>query len=258
MAALDDVGVGRDARGALDVLENHSSIGGGRSIERVVRGQVRGGDCSLGSRRTVVGKDSSEPAQEIEKSIRLKAMSFNLDTPYYPIPGAQPEPAFGAIMEILLKTRLKLHLETSREWYDEDVNAYLAGLLVSYINPSYLQAISEVLSEYDIDVFQAVAQAEDRYHAYWIYKVNADDLLVSTGLFRKFEKESKGELVRMKRYYSSASEYQKKMYGKPTAVGEIQTKLADRSERYLAILAGARQDYLHFLAPFPLDHWKKF
>ncbi|MBI3615589.1 MAG: hypothetical protein HY211_03620 [Candidatus Omnitrophica bacterium] len=174
-------------------------------------------------------------------------MSFDLDTPYYQIPGSHPEATFGAIMEILLKTRLKLHLETNRELYDEDVNAYLAGLLVSYIDPQYLHAISEVLSAYDIDIFQAVARTEDRYQAYWIYKVNADDLLISVGLFRKFEQQPKGQLVRMKRYYSSASGYQRKIYGKTTAVGEIQTKLAEWTERYLAILAGARQDYMHFV-----------
>ncbi len=174
-------------------------------------------------------------------------MSFSLDTPYYQIPGSKPEATFGAIMEILLKTRLKLHLETNRELYDEDVNTYLAGLLVSYIDPQYLQAVSEVLSQYDIDIFQAVTNAEDRYQAYWIYKVNADDLLVSLGLFRRFQQESKGQLLRMKRYYSSASEYQRRIYRKPTAVGEIQTKLAEWTERYLAILDRARQDYLHFV-----------
>lgn len=174
-------------------------------------------------------------------------MSFRLDTPYYQIPGSQPEATFGAIMEMLLKTRLKLHLETNRELYDEDVNTYLAGLLVSYIDPKYLKAISEVLSRYDIDVYQAVTKSEDRVQVYWIYKVNADDLLVSLGLFHRFWKQNQGELARMKRYYTYASEYQRRIYGKATAVGEIQTKLAGWSERYLEILASARSDYLHLI-----------
>ena len=72
-------------------------------------------------------------------------MSFRLDTPYYQIPGSQPEATFGAIMEMLLKTRLKLHLETNQDLYEEDVNTYLAGLLVSYIDPQYLKAISQTL-----------------------------------------------------------------------------------------------------------------
>ena len=174
-------------------------------------------------------------------------MSFRLDTPYYQIPGSQSEATFGVIMEMLLKTRLKLNLETSREQNDEDVNTYLAGLMVSYIDPKYLRAISVVLSQYDIDIYQAVAQAEDRYHAYWIYKVNADNLLLSLGVFGRLWQESRVELIRMKRYYTCASEYQRRMYGKTTAVAEIQTKLAGGTERYLAILAKARKDYLHLI-----------
>lgn len=176
-------------------------------------------------------------------------MLFRPDTPYYPIPGSQPEATFGAVMEMLLKTRLKLHLETNRGMYDEDVNTYLTGVLVSYIDPKYLKAISDVLSQYDIDVYQAVEKAEDRYHAYWIYKVNADDLLISMGIFKNLRKgvTPTGELGRIKRYYSFASEYQRRIYGKPTTVGQIQMKLAAATQRYLNILEGARREYLHLI-----------
>ncbi len=174
-------------------------------------------------------------------------MTFRLDTPYYQIPGSQPEATFGAIMEMLLKTRLKLHLETNRQVYDEDVNTYLAALLVSYIDPRYLASIAELLNRYDLDLYQAVEKSQDRAQAYRIYKVNADDLLVSLGMFRPLWQEERGKLDRMKRYYSSASHYQRRIYGKSTAVGEIQAKLAQGPERYLAILAGTSHDYFHFL-----------
>lgn len=174
-------------------------------------------------------------------------MPFYLDTFYYQIPGSAPEATFGAIMEMLLKTRLKLHMDTNREFYEEDVNTYLAALLVHYIDPIYFQGISPVLSHDDIDLYHAVAQTEDRAHLYWIYKVNADDLLVTMGLFHRMWQEERGNLERMKRYYSSASEYQRRIYGKRTAVGEIQEKLAGDTERYLTILGGVRTDYLHFI-----------
>ena len=172
---------------------------------------------------------------------------FRLDTSFYQIPGSHSEATFGAIMEMLLKTRLKLHLEPNPNLYEEDVNTYLAGLMVSYIDPTYLQAISTVVSAYDMDVYQAVNKSEDRYHMYWIYKVNADDLLLSLGIFHRVKFSPKGEVIRTKRYYSYASEYQRRIYGKSTAVAEIQTKLAEWTERYLAILTEARGDYLHFM-----------
>ena len=172
-------------------------------------------------------------------------MPFRLDTPYYPIPGPQPEATFGAVLEMLLKTRLKLHLETDRVGADEDVNAYLAGLLVSYIDPEYLAAVSQVLSPYDLDVFQSVSGARENYQIYWIYKVNADDELVHLGVFDRRWQEEPARLHRMKRYYAFASDYQRRIYRRSTAVGEIEKKLSDESERYLTILTGARNDYLH-------------
>ena len=179
---------------------------------------------------------------------------FRLDTSFYQIPGAHSEATFGAIMEILLKTRLKMHLETNPNLYEEDVNTYLAGLMVSYFDPTYLQAISTVVSDYDMDVYQAVSKSEDRYHMYWIYKVNADDLLLSLGIFHRVKFSPQGEVIRAKRYYSCASEYQRRIYGKSTAVAEIQTKLAGWTERYLALLTEARGDYLHFVEQLKPDH----
>lgn len=184
---------------------------------------------------------------------------FPLNTPYYPIPGSpRGEATFGAIIEMLLKTRLKLHLETNRESYDEDVNAYLAGVLVSYIDPNYLQAASEFLSQYDIDIYHSVNRSEDKVQIYRIYKVNADDLLVSLGIFRKIWQEYGEELDRMRRYYQYASEYQRRIYGKLTAVGEIQRKLAEGQKRYLTILAGAREEYLHFLEQLKIEEIEAF
>ncbi len=174
-------------------------------------------------------------------------MALRLDTPYYVIPGSRPEGTFGAILEILLKTRVKLHLDTEGETHDEDVNAYLGGLLVSYIDPHHLLAVSEVLSKYDVDVYQAVVRAQDHVETYRIYKANADDLLVSLGIFHRFWKEEQGEVVRLKRYYDCASECQKRIYRKSTAVGTIQAKLSGETERYLTILSEARTEYLHFM-----------
>ena len=185
-------------------------------------------------------------------------MALRLDTPYYVIPGSRPEGTFGAILEILLKTRVKLHLDTDEEAYDEDVNAYLGGLLVSYIDPHHLLAISEVLSKYEVDVYQAVLRAQDHVETYRIYKANADDLLVSLGIFHRFWREEKGDVGRLKHYYDCASEYQKRIYRKPTAVGLIQARLSEETERYLTILSEARLEYLHFVEKFGVEQLAEF
>ena len=186
-------------------------------------------------------------------------MAFRLSTPYYVIPGFQPEGTFGAILEMLLKARLDLQMGADSDLYDEDVNAYLGGVLVSYIDPRYLQGVSEFLSKYNLDVHQAIDRAmPDRVQMYRIYKVNADDLLVSLGLFHRLWQEEKPQLVRIKQYYACASDCQKRIYGKPTALAEIQAKLSEGTERYLTILSQTRRDYMHFVQQVSDENWADF
>jgi len=186
-------------------------------------------------------------------------MAFRPDTPYYPISGSpHPEGTFGTVMEILLKSRLKLKLESNGAGYDEDVNTYIAGVLVSYIDSEYLDAISRVLSKYDMDVFQSALKADTNVEAYRIYKVNADDLLVTLGIFHALWKEERSELGKLKRYYAHAAEYQRRIYGKSTAVGAIQNKLAETPERFLSILSFARSEFLHFLEGIEPDDMAEF
>lgn len=178
-------------------------------------------------------------------------MFFPLSTPYCPLGQPMPEGTFGYMVELLLKSRLKLQLDADR-LYDEDVNAYLAGLLVSYIDPAYLHWIRRILAPCDVDLHEAVLGCrEDRVQAYWIYKVNADDLLMARGLFHgppaPEEEEKQGEVVRLKRYYGAASQFQRRIYGRPTAVGEVHSKLSGEAERYLTILSTTRRDYLQFV-----------
>ena len=186
-------------------------------------------------------------------------MAVRLNTPYAVIPGFEPSGTFGAILQMLLKARLDLRLDSGPPHYEEDVNAYLGGVLVSYIDPQHLSAISGVLSKYDIDLHLAIDQAmPDKCRMYRIYKANADDLLVSLGIFHRFWREEQSELGRIKQYYSCAAQCHKRIYGKLTAVAEIQEKLSEGTERYLAILSQARREYLHFVEQIPSEEWADF
>jgi hypothetical protein len=186
-------------------------------------------------------------------------MGFSMDTPYISIPGGEPKGTFGAVIEMILRSRLKLHLDERTGGQDEDVNAYLAGLLVSYIDPAYFRFVSRLISRYEADVHQSVeACPEDPARAYWIYKANADDLMVSLGIFHRFLAEQEADLVRIRRYYTAASSCQKRIYRRPTAVSDIQAKLADATPRYLAILSQTRVDYLRFVRQIPPEGWEAF
>lgn len=174
-------------------------------------------------------------------------MRIRLSTTCALVPGTQPEGVFGAILQLLLKARLDLRLDAEPHSYEEDVNAYLGGVLVSYIDPEALAEIHSLVARYDTDLHLAVDKAmPDKARVYRLYKINADDLLISRGIFRPAAGEVE-ELGRIKEYYACASECQKRIYGKPTAVAEIQAKLSEEAERYLAVLGRLRVGYLHFV-----------
>lgn len=185
-------------------------------------------------------------------------MALPLSTSCAVLPTLRQEGVFGAVLQMLLKARLDLRLDADGRLYEEDVNAYLGGVLVSYIDPRYLRQIAGLLSKHDVDLHEAIGRAmPDRSRMYRIYKANADDLLVSLGIFHAMQ-EPRGGLERVKEYYACASECQKRIYGKPTAVAEIQAKLSDGAERYLAVLAQTRKEYLHFVAQVPSEEWADF
>ncbi len=186
-------------------------------------------------------------------------MAFRLDTTYALIPNPDPRGTFGTMVEMLLNSRLKLHLDEDPAENDEEVNAYLAGLLVSYIDPAYLHGVYPLLSRYDFDLHQSVVRCcEDRVRTYLIYKLNADNLLMSLGVFRRFLPEAESDLGRIRRYYIAASTCQKRIYRRPTAVSEIQDKLAQEAPRYLAILTETRLTYLGFVQQVAPDDWSDF
>lgn len=191
-------------------------------------------------------------------------MALRLDTLYIPLSGeGSPRGTFGTMVEMILKSRLTLHLDEAdpprSSGEEESVNAYLAGLLVSYIDPAYLHAVQPFLSPYDVDLHQAVLQCgEDRVLAYRIYKANADDLLLSLGIFRRFLSEADSTLIRVRRYYTAAAGTQKRIYRQPTALSRIQDQLAEETRRYLAILTQARLDYLSFARQVAPDEWAEF
>lgn len=172
--------------------------------------------------------------------MRNGTLYFNLST-------QEAEAAFGALVEILLKSRLRAQGETAQGFYDEDVNAYLAGVLFEHMDPQYCESVRPVLSDREVDVFLLATRGDDAYRPYWVYKVNADDRLLTLGIFHPQRAGQEGLLAQAKRYYGFAADYHHRRHGRATAVSDILEKLARWTERYILILHEARRAYLHFV-----------
>src|SRR6266513_5292872 len=93
------------------------------------------------------------------------------------------QPTYYFMINCLLYSRMETGLVSNQDFYDEDVNVYLAHLLHSFINPEYVEQSKKFLSKYDTDVFRRLAASGDARLKYQIYKTNADFLLVSIGIF---------------------------------------------------------------------------
>jgi len=97
--------------------------------------------------------------------------------------GRNLQPTYYFMINCLLYSRMETGLVSNQDYYDEDVNVYLAHLLHSFINPDYVEQSKRYLSKYDADVFKRLSQSTDARLKYAIYKTNADFLLVSIGIF---------------------------------------------------------------------------
>src|SRR5882672_984527 len=140
------------------------------------------------------------------------------------------QPTYYFMVNCLLYSRMETGLVSNQDFYDEDVNVYLAHLLHSFVNPEYVEQSRRFLSKYDTDVFRRLSQSSDARLKYLIYKTNADFLLVSIGIFdnpaaatspRRLQPAEEAYIGRGKTYYHFAYSYSQQMHRKNQGVAEV-------------------------------------
>ncbi|NIM20645.1 MAG: hypothetical protein GTO51_10515 [Candidatus Latescibacteria bacterium] len=167
------------------------------------------------------------------------------------------EPDFFFMMNCLLYSRMETGYPSNHDFYDEDVNVYLANLLCSFMNPEYHRRAKKYLSPYDQSLFEKIKDSSDVRLKYTIYKTNADFLLISIGIFRNpdgrgvssplFKHTEEAHMGKGKAYYQFAYSYSQSMFRKPTAISEVLEKLSRGFENYVEILSHMRGEYFNIL-----------
>jgi len=180
--------------------------------------------------------------------VDLKETSRNLQPTYY------------FMINCLLYSRMETGLVSNQDFYDEDVNVYLAHLLHSFINPEYVEQSKQFLSKYDTDVFRRLANSSDSRLKYLIYKTNADFLLISIGIFdnpmgptvsrAKAPPSEEAYIGRGKTYYHFAYSYSQQVHRKNAGVSEVLEKLSVGFDKYIRILSHMRGEYLDLMKRF--------
>jgi len=165
------------------------------------------------------------------------------------------QPTYSFMINCLLYSRMETGLVSNQDFYDEDVNVYLAHLLHSFINPEYVDQSKKFLSRYDTDVFRRLAGSTDARLKYLISKTNADFLLVSIGIFdnptastaRRAQPSEEAYIGRGKTYYHFAYSYSQQMHRKNAGVSDVLEKLSMGFEKYIRILSHMRGEYLDLI-----------
>jgi hypothetical protein len=179
----------------------------------------------------------------------------------------EARPTYLFMMKCLLYSRMETGLVSNKDYYDEDVNVYIAHLLNSFIHPDYIERARPYLSKYDTEVFRRLSRSRDARLKYTLYKTNADFLLVSLGIFDNpemtFESGVQGTAAggdraflrpleeayvgKGRTYYRFAYSYSQQIHGRNTAIGEVLEKLSSGFDKYLRILSHMRGEYLNLL-----------
>lgn len=181
----------------------------------------------------------------------------------------EKETVYAFIMRTLLMARRSLKIKSSKPFFDEDVNVYLAHLLLSICDPSWQEQNHKYVSTNDTDLFERIRHTNDNSLKYCIYKVNADNILIRLGIFQnlgeghnikdtKWGRTEAQYICKAKIYYEFASLYNQRIYGKSSAESQVLEKLSRWLERYLRILSIMRNEYLDFIEKISDKQFKGF
>ena len=178
---------------------------------------------------------------------------------YFDITSRERDSAIRYLLGAIVKSRMQGDFPSNFYTFDEDVNVYLAHLLFAVSLPEYHEMAEPYLSMDTSDILNWVRSTEDRTIRYFIFKVNADHILVHTAIFddmdrklrnKLFKKSEKHYLELAKLYYGQAAAYHKRIYRKKTGVGEVLDKISNYFEAYQKLLKHVRREYFHFVNSF--------
>ena len=200
-----------------------------------------------------------------------KELDSNAPYLYFSLSSEDRESAIYFLLESILKAKDQSHGLTRKLSFDEDVNIYLAHLLFAISLPEYHDMADPFLSTNAHDVFEWVRETDDPMLRYFIFKVNADHLLVQSTIFnpgaslakrfslkKEVKDEANEERLAAILYYNQASRCHAGVYDKKTGVGEVLGKIAGQFDVYRHVLSGVKEDYFKFIECFREQAFRHF
>lgn len=188
---------------------------------------------------------------------------------YFDFTKEEKDHAIRYLLGAVLRSRAASGFPSNDRVYDEDVNIYLAHLLFAISTSGYQKLVNKYLVIYQMDLVNLVETSDDNYIRYFIYKINADNLLVHLSVFQDLAHKVRDRhdiagttaedfMETARSYYEHAAHYNQRIYRRKTAVGEVLSKLASHFDMYCSILQITRKDYFHFANQFKDREFSSF
>ncbi len=178
---------------------------------------------------------------------------------YFDLTTQERESAIRYLLGAIIKCRREYNFPSNYYTFDEDVNVYLAHLLFAVSLPEYQDMAEPYLSGESSDVLNWTRATDDRTIRYFIFKVNADHILIHTAIFDDLHHKGQQKILKKspkhfrelaQLYYDQAAVYHQRIYRKKTGVGEVLEKLAKYFDVYQALLRLVRREYFDFMSSF--------
>lgn len=176
---------------------------------------------------------------------------------YYGLTSQEQDLALGYIVSILLRSRRACGLSQKTDSSNDDLDVYISNLLVSLTDSKAQERISKYVFSTDAELVQKIEESKETFSKYQIYKTNADNILVSLGLFDNFKLRNKeGKIINRRRfrgltgrgkiYYELAGSYHRRIYRRRTAICDVLDKMSVHFEEYLGVLTRMKKDLFAF------------
>jgi len=133
--------------------------------------------------------------------------------------------------------------------YDEDVNHYITLTLADLANPKSLAFANQYTVGIDADAGQIADSLEEKFKKYFLYKINADFLLLNLGLFNP-DTNLLGETYfdKGESYYFCAASSLKAVKGGRSGMSDVLEKLSGGFGKYVEILRYMKNSADNFLS----------
>lgn len=176
------------------------------------------------------------------------------DVAYFDLKTHEQETLFFFMFNSFLCSRLDTDKSSDG---DEEVNMYMAHLLLSLVDGRFYTEHTQVLGSTPAEVFAKAAREDTPRHKLEVYRANADHRLVCFGLFsgsgerqslyRQTFANPAGYLEEAQQYYQWASLFGHRLPARYQGLALALAKIAAHFETYCTVLTHLSATYLHLM-----------